>query len=74
MSWLRLNDTIGDHPKLLRKLKNLFDFYLTNSRNFGCSDSLMKLVSKVNARSKPRRLDTLEKFVFAGTGGITGSS
>ena len=34
----------GDHPVVYRQLKNLFSFYVSNSRKFGCSDSLMKLV------------------------------
>jgi hypothetical protein len=36
----------GNHPVKYRQLKNLFTLYVTNSRQFGCSDSLMKLISK----------------------------
>ena len=36
----------GDHPALFRQLKNLFQFYLDSSRKFGCSESLIKMVSE----------------------------
>jgi len=34
-----------DHPSLFRRMKNLFQFYLDSSRKFGCSESLLKMVS-----------------------------
>jgi len=36
----------ADRPILFRSLKSLFAFYVDASRQFGCSDSLMRLVSQ----------------------------
>ncbi len=35
----------GEHPVLYRQLKNLFAFYIKDSRKFGCGDALMKMVT-----------------------------
>ncbi len=35
----------AEFPVLYRQMKNLFAFYTSNSRKFGCGDALMKMVS-----------------------------
>jgi hypothetical protein len=35
----------GEHPIVFRQLKNLFSFVTSNSRKFGCSESLLQMVS-----------------------------
>jgi len=37
--------TFEDHPVVYRKMKNLFQFYIDSSRRFGCSESLIRMVS-----------------------------
>ena len=34
----------GDSPVLYRQMKNLFSFYVTDARKFGCSATLLKLI------------------------------
>ncbi len=35
-----------DYPALYRQMKNLFSFYVSTSRKFGCAESLMRMVSE----------------------------
>jgi hypothetical protein len=34
----------AEHPALYRQMQNLFSFYTSNSRKFGCGDALMQMV------------------------------
>lgn len=38
------NHRFDEHPVLWRQMQNLFGFYVTESRKFGCSNSLMRMV------------------------------
>lgn len=36
----------SEYPALKRKMKNLFAVYVSTSRQFGCGESLMRMVSE----------------------------